>query len=224
MVIVGLDKAEFILVQDTFAQPTGDGLDAHEDEDAGHRQVGLLAGFDVFQASPGDVLVAFDLRNHGVPDDFDLVVGKDLFLVELGAPELVPAVDDVDFLGKPGQEDGVLEGGVAAAHHGDGLIPVQGAVTGGAVAHAFAGEFRFSGEPGPPGLGAAGDDNGAADDFFSPFQNHGMMRLAGFEPGDLGAPDFRAEAFSLVAHPLGKFETGNTLRESRGNCPHGRWS
>ena len=76
-----------------------------------------------------------------------LSICQHLFLQVLGGPEFAAAVNHMDLLGEAAQEDGLGEGVVAAAHQGDLLVPVEGAVAGGAVAYPFAGEPRLPREP-----------------------------------------------------------------------------
>jgi hypothetical protein len=48
-------------------------------------------------------------------------------------------MDEVDLLAESGQVVGLLDRGVAAAHHGDGLVPEEGAIANGAIGHAAPG-------------------------------------------------------------------------------------
>ena len=61
-------------------------------------------------------MAALDGADSGVPEKFDLGLGKGPFLQHLGGTQLVAAMDDRDFAGKPGQMQRLLNGSVAAAH------------------------------------------------------------------------------------------------------------
>ena len=68
-------------------------------------------------------------------------------------------MDQGDLGGEPGQERGLLDGGITAADDGDLLSPIQRTVAGGTGAHAIASVWALDAQP--PGRRPRGDDQGA---------------------------------------------------------------
>ena len=81
---------------------------------------------------------ADDLVDGAVPDDLDLRVLEQALLQDLLGAEVIAAVDHGDALGEVGQEDRLLDGGVAAADDDHFLALVEEAVAGGAGGDAIA--------------------------------------------------------------------------------------
>jgi hypothetical protein len=73
-----------------------------------------------------------------VPEELDLGVGERPLLHDLRGAQLVAPVDDGDLVGELGEERGLLDGGVAAADHGDVLAAEEEPVAGGARRQAVA--------------------------------------------------------------------------------------
>ncbi len=69
-------------------------------------------------------------------------------------------MDQVHLAGEAGQEEGLLEGAVAAADDADLLVPEEEAVARGAGAHAPAAQARLTLDAEPDRLGAGGHDHG----------------------------------------------------------------
>ena len=69
-------------------------------------------------------------------------------------------MDHIDLAAASCQENGVLDGHVAAAYHQGILASVEGAVAGGAVGYAPAAEFLLAGRAQMGMGGAAGNDQG----------------------------------------------------------------
>jgi hypothetical protein len=103
---------------------------ADGDEEAGDRQRSGLAGHGVAQRQRLEPVAAVDLGDLGVPEDLELLVGERALLHDLGGPELVAAVDQVDLGAEPREEGGLLDGGVTPADHGDRLLAEEEAVAG----------------------------------------------------------------------------------------------
>ena len=114
-----------------------------EHEHAGHGKPLFPAGIVGCNQRLHATLAALDGADSGVPEKFDLGLGKGPFLQHLGGTQLVAAMDDRDFVGKPGQMQRLLNGSVAAAYHGDLLIPVKGAVAGGMIRVGLADDERL---------------------------------------------------------------------------------
>ena len=100
-----------------------------------------------------------------VPDDLDLGIGEEPLLEELRGPELVPPMDHVHLFGVAREVGRLLDGGVAAAHDGDGLALEEGPVAHGAVGDPLPRVLEFSGDAELGGRAAGGeDDRGGLED------------------------------------------------------------
>ena len=101
----------------------------------------------VAQAQRLDRAVADHVADLGVPLELDLGVGERAVLHDLRRPQLVAAVDDRDLGRELGEEDRLLDRGVAAADHRDRLLAEEEAVARGAGGHAVAraGAARWAG-------------------------------------------------------------------------------
>ncbi|MNY03566.1 hypothetical protein D3C86_1361930 [compost metagenome] len=151
-----------LLVQVELAlEERGRGLVTDGDEHAVDRLLAGLARLDVLEANGGDLVLAEDLVDHRVPDELDLGVGKGALLHDLAAAQLVATVDQVDLVGHVAEEEGLLEGSVAAADDHDVLAPEEEAVTGGAGGYAAALEALLGGQAEPHGARAGRDDDRA---------------------------------------------------------------
>ena len=106
-----------------------------------------------------DLLVAQDVGDFRVPADVDLGVVDGALLHDLGAAELLAAVEHDDLGREPGQEAGLFERRVAAADDGHLLAAEEEAVTRRTGAHAAAAQARFVVEPQPQRGRAGGDDD-----------------------------------------------------------------
>jgi hypothetical protein len=136
---------------------------ADGDEDAVDRQVpdGAAGGVaDGDAIDRGRHLRAFDLRQLGVPDHLDLGILEQPVLQDALGAELAAAMDDGDLGGEVGEEQRLLDSGVAAADHQDLLAAVEEAVAGGAGGDAKALELLLGRQAEPARLGAGGDDDG----------------------------------------------------------------
>jgi len=124
-------------------------------------------------------------------------------------------VYEVDLLGELGEEHALLDGGVAAADDGDRLVPVQGAVAGGAPADAAADELGLAGDARPPRLHAGGEDHRAREDLL-PVRGHDVVALGvAAKLGDaLDLAHLGAELLGLLLHLLGEVEPRDALGEA----------
>ena len=64
-------------------------------------------------------------------EDLDVLALHDTLLHHLGGTEEGLAHDEIDLLGKSAEVEGILAGGVAAAHDGHGLLAIEEPVAGG---------------------------------------------------------------------------------------------
>src|ERR1700733_1580378 len=116
------------------------GVVANGHEQPGDRQNALLAGLDVPQPQARDPVLAQHLFHHAVPGELDLRVRGGPILHDLGRAQAVPAVDDGDRLGEPGQEGRLLQRRVAAADYRDLGLAEEEPVTGSTPGHAVPGQ------------------------------------------------------------------------------------
>ena len=156
--LVGDDVAGLVEVHDSL-EPlrVRDLADVHEH--AVHRQGGDLAGLDVLDLERLDHLGAVDLVRHRVPDELELVVGEAALLGDGGRAKLLAPMHQEHLAGELGEEHALLDGRVAAADDGHDAVPVEGAVAGGAPAHAAADELGLAGDAGAARLAAGRQDD-----------------------------------------------------------------
>ena len=153
------------------------GLGPDRDEEARNGQGGSRAVLEVADGERLHFGGALDAVDDGVQQDADLPVGGHPLLVDLLAAELVPAVDEGQRPGEPGQEEGLFQGVVPAADDGDVAPGEKGPVAGGAIGDAGAGQAFFARNAQPPIGRARGQDDGPGLVIsFVPFENE---RLAG---------------------------------------------
>ena len=135
-----------------------------------------------------------------VPDDLDLVVGEQPLLQDAFGAELVAPVHHHDRGGELGEEQGFLDGGIAAADDHDLLAAVEEAVAGGAGRDAEALEAGLAFQPQPLGLGAGGDDQGLGQPLLA-----GVADEAEGAGGEVGrdhdvVDELGADVCGLLAH------------------------
>src|SRR5690606_12986065 len=130
---------------------------------------------------------------------------------------------DGDGLGEVGQEQGFLDGGVAAADDHHLLAAIEEAVAGGAGRDAEALIFGLGGQPQPLGLGAGGDDDGFGQDFRARVQRQaeGALGQVGLDHDvvdDLG-PDMLGLGLHLLHQPgaLNGFGEAGIVLDVRGD-------
>ena len=149
----------------------------------------------------------------GVPVEdhvFGLLEG---LVVDLRRPKAVPPVDQMDLLGHAAQQQGVGGSGIAAAHHGHGLAPVEHAVTGRAVVDAPAQPGLLVRHAQGAGVGSGGQEDRPAPEVA--VGGMGYLNLAGQVQGqDLAELGLRAEALGLGLHLLAQGEAVDALVEA----------
>ena len=134
---------------------------ADGDEHAVDRALGDRAGLDVLQPHAGDlerIVVADHVVEHAVPDHLDLGMLEQPLLHDLFGAEGVAPVHDRHLGGEIGEEQRLLDRGIAAADHHDFLVAVEEAVAGRAGRDAIALELLLRGQIEPARLRAGGDD------------------------------------------------------------------
>jgi hypothetical protein len=131
------------------------------DEDAVDLTLGNGAGLHVLEPHAADlqrIVAAGDIVEHAVPDHLDLGMLEQAVLQDLLGAECIAPVHDRDLRGKIGQEQCLLDSGVAAADHHDFLVAIEEPVAGRAGGHAIAFEFLFRRQIEPARLRSGCDD------------------------------------------------------------------
>ena len=184
-----LDLFPFVELEKTLDE-TGLGLGPDRDEDPRNGQGGYGSILEVADGERFHSDGAFDAVDDRVEQDMDLF-----------AAELVPAVDEGQTPGVPGQEEGLFEGIVPAAADGDIAPREKGPIAGGAVGDAGTGQPLFARDAQPPVGRARGQNDGPGFVLLLiPFEDE---RLAGFrDPEDFVGFDAGAERFGLLAEAL----------------------
>ncbi len=121
------------------------------------------ASFDVAGLYRSDALgiaVAHNLVKCMIPKHFYLWVLEESVLHDALGAEVAAAVDEGDFAGEVGEEEGLFDSGVAAPNDDDFLSAIKEAVAGGAGRDAKALERLFGGQAEPFGARASGEDHG----------------------------------------------------------------
>ncbi len=143
-------------------------------------------------------------------EELDLGMGDGALEHDVGGAEVFGAVDEGDFGGEAGEEEGFLHGGVAAADDGDFLAAGEEAIAGGAGADAEADEGLFGGKAEPAGARSARDDEGAgAEDVLADGEGEGRGGEVG--GGEMGHAELGAEAGGLLLHVLDELGTLDAL-------------
>ena len=95
-----------------------------------------------------------------IPDHFDLGIGEEPLLQNLGGAELISPVDDVHLPGIAGEVLRLLHRGVAPADDRYDLAFEEGTVAHGTVGHTPAGIFQLAGHVELGGRAAGSEDDG----------------------------------------------------------------
>ena len=166
------------------------------------------------EAAPGlEIGIAVEGLDGAGEDQLHVGALPDAVLVDPGAPEFVAPVDKVQLGDDLREVERLLEGGVAAADHGDGLAAEEVAVADGAVGHAAAAQPVLALQPELAVPGAAGDDDG--------FRAHGAgggrqlegAGLAG-NAGHVGRRARQVEAVEMGVEGVGEFPALDALGEA----------
>ena len=120
-----------------------------------------VLGAVVVEASEADALdpaIAQHRFDHGVPAEAEAVVVGGSADIATPGPEPACAMDQRDLAGDAGEVQGLLEGGITAADHGDGAVAKEGGIAEGALGDAPARELLLTGHAEPFQPGAGSDD------------------------------------------------------------------
>src|SRR3974390_2557411 len=132
--LVCQNKAPLVCGQQ-IVEPRGVRDNTDGDKTPGYRKDILLTGLDILQYHGLQGLTPLKLFHHRVPVNLDLVTVQDLLLQASSPPTAAPSVNQRGFFSKAVEKEDFGERGVAAPDHGDLLVPVEGAVAGGAETH-----------------------------------------------------------------------------------------
>ncbi len=187
---------------------------ADGDEHALDVEVPQLARVGVLEGDGFDGLRAVDGLDHRVPGELDLRVAHGAIHHDLGGAQFVATVDDDHLGAEAAEERGLLDGGVTAADHGDGLVAEEGAVAGGAPGHAAAGQALLVGEAELAVAGAHGEDDGLGVVLHVVgVLDH--LDLAGeVDGGGVVGDEGGAEALGLPAHLVHEVRAHDALGEA----------
>jgi len=151
-----------------FEQMPADRLEADEDEDA--VDLDPLGPAVAVNVHPLHVAVAADLGDPGGRDGLDLLHLEQAVLKDGLGAELITPVHHVELLRETGEEESLLERGVAAADDCEIGPLEEGAVADGAVGHAAAVVLLLARDAELRRLAADGDDDGVGR------KNHGWAK------------------------------------------------
>src|SRR4051794_8587401 len=132
---------------------------ADRDEHAVEGQLARLARARVAQSHTLDLVLAEDFLDLDVRADVDLLIGLGPVEHDLRRPERVPPMQEMNLRGEPGEEERLLQRGVATADDGDLLIAEEEAIAGRAGRNAAAAEALLARESQPQGRGARRRDH-----------------------------------------------------------------
>ncbi len=167
----------------------------------------------------------------------DLGIEEALLLQTLGGSQFLAAVDEMHLFGDLREVERLLRGRVSASHDGDGLVAVEGAVTGGAPRHAAAGEIRLARNTQLLGDGSGSEDDHASVHVLAIDGEHEVLsvpadRLDGRDVVELGARGLglpvHQVAQILAAHAGGEARVvlhpggGDDLPSGEGRLVHDR--
>ncbi len=136
------------------------------DEHAVRRHLGESPGLDVAEDDAlhlQGVLATHHFLEHRVPEHRNLRVLEQPVLQDLFGAEAVAAVHHRDLGGEIGEEQRLLDRGIAAADHDHFLVAVEKAVAGGAGGDAVTLELLLGGKLQPARLRAGGDDHAVGE-------------------------------------------------------------
>ena len=139
---------------------------ADGDENAVDGALADGAGFEMLQPRMGDlerILGAMDVVERRIPDHFDLRVLEQPVLQNLLGAQAVAPVHQRDLGCEIGQEQRLLDRGIAATDHQHLFAAIEEAVAGGAGGHAVAAEFLLRRQIEPARLRAGGEDQRLGD-------------------------------------------------------------
>lgn len=214
---LGQDVAGIIHVDDAL-EKLRVGYVPDRDEQPGAVDRAFLVGLIVAHLHAGHLFL-FDVHHLDdlrMPDRLDFVVGQRPLGHDLGRPQFVAPVHEIDFGGEPGEIRGLLTGGVAAADHHERLVAKhrQGAVTGGAVGDPFFLELGLAFQSEMPVAGAAGDNHRLRLDLLAVDREFERLAAEIDRLNRAAKLDLRPETLGLLLHLHHQLRAVDALRES----------
>ena len=85
------------------------------------------------EAQTGKGLVTEQSRDNGARDEFHIVALLEFCNEPCFTGEIAEFLDNIDLLAAVGEQNSLLESGIASAEHGYGLVPEESSVAHGAV-------------------------------------------------------------------------------------------
>ncbi len=199
-------------------EPVAEGLRvgaiADRDEQAVERHARLLAGHRVAQPHALHLGRAQDLLDGRVRVDLDLRVGHRPVDHDLRGTERIAAVDQVDLRRESGEERGLLECRVAAAHDRDLTVAEEEPVARGARRHATAAQSSLRVETEPQSR-CTGRDDHRLRSVLDPPCPEAERALGEVDPVDVDVDDLAAEARSLGAEGGHQVRALDAIRKPR---------
>ena len=208
MAVLARDDVADLVHLDEGAEALVLGYAAHGHEKAADRDLTQGAVELVPDLHGGQTLVGDQTVDRGIVDELHVLPRGQTLHGGILAAKGIPAVDQIDLVGKVGQIEGVLQGGVAAAHDGDVLLAEEVAVAGRAVGDASPDQLVLPVHTELTVFRAGSKDDRAAfvgvpggrDLLFLPEVSHA---------GDLLQTDLRAEADGLIVELVCKVKAGD---------------
>ena len=139
---------------------------------------------------------------RGVPDHVDLRVFEQAVLQDLLRAESVAPVHHGDLGGEIGEEQRLLDCGIAAADDDDFLVAVEEAVAGRAGRHAVALELLLRGQIEPARLRAGRNDQRVGKIDLAGIAGQAERPIAELDLGDVIGDDAGADMLGLLLHLL----------------------
>ena len=173
-----------------------------------------VAGDGVDQGEAGQLVVAVERVDGGVPGELDLRVGEGTLLHDLGGAQLVAAVDQRHLRAEAGQERRLLERGVTAADDRDVLVAEEEAVAGRAPGDAVAGEPVLVGDPELAVARAGGQDHGAGAVLGAGAVGDHLDVAGQVDLRDVVGDQLGAEALGLGTHLVHQLRTHDAVAEA----------
>lgn len=144
-------------------------------------------------------------------EEFDLLIGPGAFQHDVRSAIVVRPVQQVDLGGKPGEEEGLFHGRIAAADDSYLFAGEEEAIAGGTGGDAMTDQGLLRRQTQPARRGTAGDDQRAgADGLRAKVQDEGPLREV--DGDQVSHPELRSEALGLLLHVFNKLGALDAIR------------
>src|SRR5262249_29092385 len=178
---------------------------ADGDEDAVGGNFAHRVGFQIAQDDALDlerILTADNVGEHAVPDHRYFRIPEQPVLQDLLRAERVAPMHDRDLAGKIGEEQRLLDRGIAASDDQDFLAAIEEAVAGGAGGNAKAFEFLLGGEVKPACLRAGRKNQRLSEIDVARIALQPERPARKVDLADMVGDDARADVRGLLLHLL----------------------